>query len=424
MAWPAASLDLVYLQISMVTGYSRQIRGLFGFTGSFPGGAAMERKWARRCAAGAVAVATAGLVLAAVADAAVVQPHVTPTWQTNGRVETIRVVGATAYIGGKFTSVRPAGAAPGTGEVTRNGAAAIDLTNGSVLPWNPNVNGTVMTLVVSGKTVVLGGSFTKVGNQTHDRLAAVATVTGAPIAGWNASANKEVAELAAHNGTVYAGGYFTTVNGASHNYLAAVSLANGATVGGWHGAADAPVLAVHLANNAGELVVGGTFSHLDGGSQNHIGALSPATGAAMPWSTHTAYGVIDLAADANGVYVAGAGGGGNFAAFGFTGHMLWQGGTNGNVQAITVLNGIVYPGGHYTTYCGPQGGQHTCTTPTVRNKILGVDETNGHLEPWAPSVNSVLGIFAMGSGDDALEIGGDFTKVAGANQQGFAMFES
>jgi hypothetical protein len=397
---------------------------LFGYQAACPGGCGMRAMWARRCAGGAAALVTAGMCVAGAADAAIVQPHATPTWQTNGRVETIRVVGTTAYIGGKFTSVRPAGAAPGSGEVTRNGAAAINLSNGSVLPWNPNVHGTVMSLVVSGKTVVLGGSFTKVGNQTHTRLAAVATVSGTPVAGWNASANKEVSTLAAHNGVVYAGGYFTTVNGAGHNYLAAVNLSNGSTVSSWHGAADDAVLAVQLANNAGELVVGGIFTHLNGGSQNHIGAVSPATGATMPWSTHTAYGVIDLAADSNGVYVAGAGGGGNFSAFSMAGHMLWQGGTNGNVQAITVLNGVVYPGGHYTTYCGVQGGQHTCTSPTLRNKILAVDETNGHLEPWAPSVNSALGIFAMGSGDNALEIGGDFTKVAGASQQGFAMFKS
>lgn len=384
----------------------------------------MNAMWARRCAGGAAALVTAGLCVVGVADATIVQPHVTPTWQTNGRVETIRVVGSTAYIGGKFTSVRPAGAAAGTGEVTRNGAAAINLANGSVLPWNPNVNGTVMSLVVSGKTVVLGGSFTQVGNQTHTRLAAVATVTGAPIAGWNASANKEVSELAASNGTVYAGGYFTTVNGASHNYLAAINLSDGSTVSSWQGAADDAVLAVHLVNNASELVVGGIFTHINGGPQNHIAVLSPATGATMPWSTHTPYGVIDLAADANGVYVAGAGGGGNFSAFSFTGHLLWQGGTNGNVQAITVLDGIVYPGGHYTTYCGPQGGQHTCTSPTVRNKILAVDERTGQLQPWAPSVNSILGIFSMASGDNALEIGGDFTKVAGASQQGFAEFTS
>ena len=134
----------------------------------------MNAMWARRCAGGAAALVTAGLCVAGVADATIVQPHVTPTWQTNGRVETIRVVGSNG-LHRRQVHVGAAGRrGAGSGEVTRNGAAAINLANGSVLPWNPNVNGTVMSLVVSGKTVVLGGSFTQVGNQTHTRLAAVA----------------------------------------------------------------------------------------------------------------------------------------------------------------------------------------------------------------------------------------------------------
>ena len=59
----------------------------------------------RGAAVGAVALLAAG---ASLAWAAVVNPNVTPTWQTNGRVNAIQVVGSTVYIGGKFTSVRPA----------------------------------------------------------------------------------------------------------------------------------------------------------------------------------------------------------------------------------------------------------------------------------------------------------------------------
>ena len=89
--------------------------------------------------------------------------------------------------------------------------------------------------------------------------------------------------------------------------------------------------------------------------------------------------MIDLAADSNGVYVAGAGGGGNFEGVSPTGRQKWQGGTNGNVQAIAVVGGIVYVGGHMQFYCGPQHGQHTCTNPIARDKLLAVDETNGNL---------------------------------------------
>ncbi len=95
------------------------------------------------------------------ASAAVVQPHINPSWQTNGRVTSMKIVGTTAYIGGKFTSVRPAGAAPGSGEVVRNHAAAINVANRALLPWNPNANGVVQAITANGNAVYLGGSFTQ-----------------------------------------------------------------------------------------------------------------------------------------------------------------------------------------------------------------------------------------------------------------------
>jgi hypothetical protein len=373
----------------------------------------------RRGAAGSAAVL---LVLgASSAWAAVVKSTVTPTWQTNGRVEAIQVVGSTVYIGGQFTSVRPAGDPLGTGEVARNRVAAFNISTGALLPWDPNAGGTVQAIAVSGGTVFLGGSFTKVGGKGHQRLAAVDATTGTPIATFKPMIDAEVLTLSLSGSDVYAGGMFTTINGATHDYIAALNTSTGALDPAFTGQADAGVLASTI--EGGKLVIGGNFANVDGGSQNHIAALNPTTGATLPWGTHTPYDVVALASDSAGVYVAGAGTGGNFAAFNpSTGSMTWQGGTNGNVQAITVFNGEVYAGGHYTDYCGPQGGQHTCTNPIARSKILAVDETTGTLQSWAPSVNSALGVFALDGGAGFLELGGDFTKVAGTAQQGFAAF--
>jgi hypothetical protein len=374
----------------------------------------------RGAAIGAVALLVAG---ASLAWAAVVNPNVTPTWQTNGRVNAIQVVGSTVYIGGQFTSVRPAGDPLGTGEVTRNRVAAFNITTGALLPWNPNASGTVQAIAVKGSTVFLGGSFTKVGGKGHQRLAAVDATTGTPIATYKPTIDAEVLTLALAGSDVYAGGMFTTVNGATHDYIVALNTSTGATDPAFAGSADNGVLASTMSADGTKLVIGGNFTHVDGSSQNHIAAVSPTTGATLPWATHTSYGIVALAADASGIYAAGAGTGGNFAAFSpSTGSSLWVGGTNGNVQAITVFNGEVYAGGHYTNYCGPQGGQHTCTNPIPRSKILAVDETTGALQSWAPSVNSALGVFALTGGAGYLELGGDFTKVAGTSQQGFAAF--
>jgi len=374
----------------------------------------------RGAGVGVVALLVAG---ASLAFGAAVQKKPTPSWQTNGRVNAIAIVGNTAYIGGQFTSVRPAGDPLGTGEVTRNHVAAFNLSTGALLSWDPNASGTVEAIAVNGSTVYLGGSFTKVGGKGHQRVAAVDATTGAPIASFKPTVNAEVLGLAVHGSDVYLGGNFTTVNGASRTYLVALNGSSGSTDSAFTGSADAEVQAVTMTTDGAKLVIGGNFTHVDGSSQSHIAAVSPATGATMSWATHTSYGIVALAADSSGVYAAGAGSGGNFAAFNpSSGSMTWQGGTNGNVQAITVFNGEVYAGGHYTDYCGPQGGQHTCTNPIARSKMLAVDETTGALQSWNPSVNSTLGVFALAGGAGFLEMGGDFTKVAGVAQQGFAIF--
>ena len=125
------------------------------------------------------ALAAVGVMGSAIADAAVVQQPPLVGYQPNGTVRDIIVVGNTAYLGGQFTSLTSAN---GATTVTRNHAAAIDMTTGNVLPWNPNVNGTVYTILPSGNNIYLGGSFTSVGGSTHKNIAQVNATSGAVVA--------------------------------------------------------------------------------------------------------------------------------------------------------------------------------------------------------------------------------------------------
>ena len=72
------------------------------------------------------------------------------------------------YIGGYFTAV---------GGLPRSNLAhvASDL---SVSAWNPNANGAVYALAVSGSTVYAGGDFTSIGGQARNRIAALDATTG------------------------------------------------------------------------------------------------------------------------------------------------------------------------------------------------------------------------------------------------------
>jgi hypothetical protein len=372
----------------------------------------------------AVGVGVCGLAIDSPAFA-VVATVPTPTWQTNGRVNVIVVHKHRVYIGGQFTTVRPPGAAAGTEEVTRNHVAAFNFVKGTLVRWNPNVNGTVRAIQVVGKTIYLGGSFTKVRAVGRPRLAAVNNSTGAPTT-WKPGANGQVLAFGYRNGVLYAGGSFTSAGGSARSHLAAFSTTTGALTG-WSPSTDDQVKALVVTSDGSRVVVGGLFAQVNGSSQNHIAAINPTGGGTLAsWSTHLSYPVIDLARDKNGVYVAGAGGGGNFAGLSPTGGQMWQGGTNGNVQAIAVLGGIVYVGGHMQTYCGPQHGQHTCTTPIPRDKLLAVNARTGSLLPWAPGADSALGVFAL-TGSVAtgnLFCGGDFRHTGNRAQQGFAEFSN
>ena len=385
----------------------------------------------RRAGCAAVALGILGGASALPAQAAVVGAKPVPSYQTNGRVNAILFLNGTVYLGGKFTSVRPAGSPAGTGEVARNHLAAFDAATGQLIQsWNPGASGAVFALASSGNTIYVGGSFAKLGTSTRSRIGAVDATTGAVVSGFKPKLDAAVNSLAVGGGVVYAGGAFTTANGVARASLAAFDASTGALSTTWAPAAGGnssttpTVTTVRLAPGGGLVYVGGGFTTINGASQSHIAALSPATGAPSPTFTHhLPYGVVDLAVDTTGVFVAGAGGGGNFADLNpSTGASVWQGGTNGNVQAIAVLDGEVYVGGHYTSYCGPQGGQHTCTNPVQRLKLLAVAEGSGALTSWNPHANSALGIFALAGSGTQIATGGDFTKIGGVAQQGYAQF--
>src|SRR3954447_5261668 len=56
-----------------------------------------------------------------------------PTVQIDGVVWSQVVIGKPVYAGGKFTTARPAGAAPGVGTTTRNNLLAYDIRTGQLV---------------------------------------------------------------------------------------------------------------------------------------------------------------------------------------------------------------------------------------------------------------------------------------------------
>ena len=382
-------------------------------------------------AAGLLGSLIALAVAPGLADAAIVGSAPSPSYQTNGRVSVVVISGTTAYIGGQFTSVRPAGSAAGTGEVTRNHAAAINLATGGVLPWNPDVSATVVAIYVNGSTVYLGGAFGSVGGKNRKDIAAVDSTTGALITGFKTAVNAGVRAISMSNGQLYVGGTFT----APRSYAASVNPTTGAFNSAWAPVTDGPVDAVATtADGSNKVVLGGAFNTLNGSSSNAIGAVSPTTGASLAWTWHGPvrsgthpFDVVALTVDSSGVYAAGTGNGGTVIKFGSAGNMIFQGGVDGNAVGVAVMDGVVYVPGHFNVYCGRVMGFNNCPATGVgaatRDKLLALDSTTGALQAWHPAANSSLGTFTIAAGSGYVATGGDFTKLAGVSQQGFGMFK-
>jgi len=139
-------------------------------------------------------------------DATAWNPNVFDLWEP--RVADVAISGDTIFAAGHFDSV---------GGQTRNNIAAIDMTTGEPTGWNPNANdwgypGGVRTIAARGPLVYAGGDFTSIGGQSRNGLAALDVTSGAAMA-WNPGAqttgSRSVEALAvAPDGSLWAGGDF------------------------------------------------------------------------------------------------------------------------------------------------------------------------------------------------------------------------
>ncbi len=82
----------------------------------------------------------------------------------------------------------------------------------------------MLALAVGGSTVYAGGSFTSIGGQAGNHIAALDATTGNATA-WNPNASRNVYALAVSGTTVYAGGYFLSIGGQARMCIAALDIA-------------------------------------------------------------------------------------------------------------------------------------------------------------------------------------------------------
>lgn len=126
------------------------------------------------------------------------------------------------YVGGKFTKVNG---------VSRNNLAVFDLSTNQLVSGFPEPDRQVKAIATDGVKVFVAGEFNKIGNINRAGLAAYFKAGGLDSA-WGSSFSKSgaITSLTALKGKVVLGGSFSKINGATRFTTAAVSAANGANL--------------------------------------------------------------------------------------------------------------------------------------------------------------------------------------------------
>lgn len=344
-----------------------------------------------------------------------------PSVGFDGLVYASATIGSTVYLGGSFRNAlvdgRPA---------VRKHLAAVDARTGRLLPWAPRADGTVLALAISGSSLYLSGKFKTVGGQQRAGLASVDLSTGA-VGPLRHAVKGEGTALAAGGGRLYLGGSISSVDGHPVRNLVAFRLSDGMVDTSFRVRADGQVRALFATTS--RLYVGGSFKRLNDADRTaRLAALHLSDGQIdTGFQPRTPFAAMALAVTGGNVYAGLAGPGGRVAAYRTTGDLMWSSVTDGDVQALTALRGVIYAGGHFNEACPVPSRTDTSWCPsTLRTqpKLAALNAGTGHLLDWNPRSNGRWGVLALSVGAGSVAVGGEFTAFNGAARPHFALFRS
>ena len=293
-----------------------------------------------------------------------------PTVQIDGVAWGQLVVGDVVYVVGNFNNARPAGARAGQQEVPRSNILAYDLNTGKLIEdFAPALNGAGRSLALSedGKTLYVAGEFDRVNDEWHSRLAAfdISQGHGTLISSFQPVFSTTVKDIAVAGDTLYVGGYFTKVNKQQRTRLAALKASTGELLD-WTASAEGPnaqVYAIEVSPDHSKVVIGGSFSSVNGSSRPGYGMalLDASTGEVLPMPVNDTVrtagekaAIFDIAVDEDGFY------GTAYSAVGrldeanlegsfkadWNGNLVWLEPCHGDTYGIAPTKDTVYTVGH------------------------------------------------------------------------------
>lgn len=430
----------------------------------------MKKSVSARLVALTAALATVALPTVAItavsspAHAAVNDPVVSgvnsPMWQTDNSVEAIATSNGVVYAGGTFLNVRPPGAAAGSQQTRRTYLAAFNASTGALVTgFNVTLNGAVEDMAVSpnGSLLYIVGRFTTVNGTARSRVAAINLPSGTLATGFTANANATVTAVDANASAVYVGGDFTSItNGAAtpKSRFASLNPTTGQPNAGFTASLDARPYTIEIAPDNSRVLVGGNFTTVNGaatqgnGTPNAgIASVSPTSGAVQAWNasntqpvnTACVGRVTDIVTQGSTAYVTAEGDlpgcyEGTYAASISNGTLAWNSSCLGASQGVTVLGSVLYRADHQHDCAynlgdalgGFVGG--TYRDRFIHKYLTGQNISDGTFVHWSPALNASgaggVGPHTIANDGSRLFVGGDFTRVNGAAQQGLTRFAS
>ncbi|MFD3739757.1 LamG-like jellyroll fold domain-containing protein [Streptomyces sp. NPDC058629] len=361
------------------------------------------------------------------------------TWQTNGIVWSMAAGDGVVYAGGTFSTLRPPKAAAGTNEQPAVNFAAFDAATGAPTDCSLSFTissgtATVRSLALSpdGETLYAGGQFGAVNGVGVSNFAAIDTATCTVRNNFKIAVSATVRALAVTSDTVYLAGDFTSVGGQTRSHFAAVSTA-GAALLPFTANADEVARAIEVTPDGQNVLLGGDFFRINGTTTHALAVVNATTGQltkSYPGFIHNNSTVQDITTDATGFYTANEGSGGgvfdgrialNLSDF----QQRWRDTCLGATQAVAVYSGVLYSGSH----------AHDCASMGAfpdqpRKHLLAQSVDDPKLLPWFPDTNDGIGEpvgprVMTQTGKDGrhyLWVGGEFTTVNSAPQQGLTRF--
>jgi len=209
----------------------------------------------------------------------------------DGEVYALAVDSTNLYVGGRFSRI---------GGINMNVLARVNTISGATDPfWNPNVSGPTRTpngghylssicaLRVAGPALYVSGGFTNIGGLGRTNLAKLNTLdmgTADPM--WNPNRDFNgypqalVSSFALTGNDLYLCGGFTSIGGSTRTNLAKLNaIGSGNADPLWRANTDAWWQSVNaLALSGSSILVGGSFSKINGESCTSLAKLNPLTG--------------------------------------------------------------------------------------------------------------------------------------------------